>query len=106
MNVTIEISTINVFIDRYPANLENILKDILMPTVQEIKDAIFAEAQEVATKIAELEASIQALKDQIANGSPATEQDLQDILEGVKGIFNTAPPSDEQPVDPGSTIEP
>jgi Skp family chaperone for outer membrane proteins len=57
-----------------------------MSTVQEIKDAfqalsdtVDAERAEVVGFLTGLKAEIQALKDQIAAGSPATQADLDDI---------------------------
>lgn len=61
-----------------------------MATKQEVLDAIAAEKLEVTTAITNLNSQIQALKDQIANGSPVTAADLDDILNSVHDIFTPA----------------
>lgn len=55
------------------------LRRLIMATKQEVLDAIEAEKNEVLSEI-------QKLKDQIANGSPVTAADLDDIVNAVKGI--------------------
>lgn len=106
MNVTVSVSNVNIFVDRCPESLINTIKEIIMPTVQEIKDAIAAESQEVAARIAELQAKIEVLLNQASNGGAATEQELQEILDGVKSIFNPTQPGGEQPTDPTDPVDP
>jgi len=59
----------------------------IMATLEEVKAAIAAEKAEVAAKIAELTASIESLEAELANGTPVTAEDLQALVDGVKGIF-------------------
>ena len=59
----------------------------IMATLQQVKDAVAAEAAEVKTKVDQLEADVQALKDQIAAGTAATAADLDDLLTQVQNIF-------------------
>jgi flagellar hook-associated protein FlgK len=73
-------------------DLETTRKQI-MATLQEVQDAVAAEAAEVTAKVNELMAEIQALKDQIANGTGVTPEDLDALLASVNAIF-TAPPAD------------
>jgi len=61
-----------------------------MATLQELKDAVAAEAAEVKARVDALEAEVQSLKDIIAAGGTITEAQLDEVLVGVKGIF-TAP---------------
>ncbi len=65
-----------------------------MATKQDVLDAIAAEKAAVTAKldaqtaqITDLNTQIQALKDQIANGSPVTPADLDDIVSAVHDIF-------------------
>ena len=51
---------------------------------QQLKDAIAAETAEVT-------AAIQALRDQLANGTQITDQDLADLQEDVAGVTNVLP---------------
>jgi TRAP-type mannitol/chloroaromatic compound transport system substrate-binding protein len=71
-------------------------KEQIMATLQEVKDAVAAEAAEVTAKVNELMAEIQALKDQIANGTNVTPEDLDALLASVNAIF-VAPPVDPVP---------
>lgn len=59
----------------------------IMITLQEIKAAIAAEGQQVTTRLNELAAEIQGLKDQLASGTVVTEADMQDLLDSVNAIF-------------------
>lgn len=59
----------------------------IMATLEEVKAAIAAEKVEVAAKIAALTASIESLEAELANGTPVTAEDLQALVDGVKGIF-------------------
>lgn len=63
------------------------LKELIMATKQEVLDAIAAEKQEVITAVNDLNTQIQALKDQIASGSPVTAADLDEITAAVHDIF-------------------
>ena len=58
-----------------------------MATLQEVKDAIAEEKTQVLNKLTELNTEIQALKDQIAAGSPVTVADLDDLKAAVNDIF-------------------
>lgn len=59
----------------------------IMASLQEVKDAIAAEKQEVLDGVKALNDQIQALKDQIANGTPVTAADLDEIVSSVHDIF-------------------
>lgn len=62
----------------------------IMATVQQLKDAVAAEAAEVKARIDSLEAEVKALKDQIAAGGTITEAQLDDVLTSIQGIFTPA----------------
>jgi len=68
------------------------LRRLLMATKQDVLAAIAAEKTQVLEAITELENQIQALKDQIAAGTPVTEADLDDIVSAVNDVFIPAPP--------------
>jgi len=74
-----------------------ILRELIMATKQEVLDAVAAEAAEVAAKVNELLAEIEALK----NAGGATPADLDELKAAVENIFN-APvvPPVEPPVVP------
>lgn len=64
-----------------------------MITKQDVLDAIAAEKAEVTAKldaqtaqVNDLNAQVQALKDQIATGSPVTAADLDEIVAAVHDI--------------------
>lgn len=61
--------------------------ETIMATLQDVKDAIAAEKAEITSKLADLDKQIQDLKDQIANGSPVTAADLDEIVSNVHDIF-------------------
>lgn len=61
-----------------------------MATLQEVKDAVAAEAAEVTAKVNELLAEIQRLNDLIAAGGGVTAGDLDALKASVEAIF-TAP---------------
>jgi flagellar hook-associated protein FlgK len=61
--------------------------ETIMATLQQVRDAVAAEGQEVANRLNELATEIQSLKDQIANGNPVTEADLDTLLTDVQNIF-------------------
>jgi len=63
------------------------LRRILMATKSEVLQAIADEKAQVSEAINELDVQIQALKDQIANGSAVTAADLDDITTAVHDIF-------------------
>ena len=58
-----------------------------MATLLEVKDAIAAEKAEVLAAVTGLNDQVQALKDQIAAGSPVTAADLDDLVSQVHDIF-------------------
>lgn len=66
---------------------QNEIRSLIMASKQEVLDAIAAEKAEVAQKLTDLETQIQALKDQIAAGSPVTAEDLDEIVAAVNDIF-------------------
>jgi len=63
------------------------LRRILMATKQEVLDAIAAEKAEVTQALNDFGAQIQALKDQLAQGTAITSADLDDIENAVHEIF-------------------
>lgn len=72
------------------------LRRLIMATKQDVLAAIAAEKTQVLEAITELENQIQALKDQIAAGTPVTAEDLDDIVSAVNDIFIPAPPVDPE----------
>jgi flagellar hook-associated protein FlgK len=66
-------------------------KEQIMATLQEVQDAVAAEAAEVTAKVNELTAEIQRLNDLIAAGGAVTAADLDALKASVEAIF-TAPP--------------
>jgi predicted nucleic acid-binding Zn-ribbon protein len=67
---------------------------LIMGTKQELEEAIAAERAEVQGALASLKTEIQALKDQIASGSPVTPADLDNLIAAVKDISEPqAPPA-------------
>lgn len=58
-----------------------------MATVQDVKDAIAKEAEQVKQRLDELASTVQALRDQVANGSAATPEQLDELKVAVEGIF-------------------
>lgn len=69
------------------AVVETNLKEFIMATKQEVLDAVAEEGNEVAVKIAELQAKIDEL---IAAGGGATAADLEEIKLAVQNIFTPA----------------
>jgi len=63
------------------------LRRILMATKQEVLDAIAEEKAQVLTAVEDFNQQIQALKDQIAEGTAITPADLDDIASAVHDIF-------------------
>jgi hypothetical protein len=78
-----------------------LLRTRKMATVQQLKDAIAAEAAEVKVKLDELEATVTALRDQIAAGGSVTEAQLDEVLLGVQSIFTPAAEAPPEGVPPG-----
>jgi hypothetical protein len=60
---------------------------LIMATKQEVLDAIAAEKAEVGAKIEALDLQIQALQEQIAQGTAITAADLDEIQNAVHDIF-------------------
>lgn len=58
-----------------------------MATKQEVLDAIAAEKSQVLQAVTDLNAQIQALKDQIEQGQAVTPADLDEIAAAVNDIF-------------------
>ena len=70
-----------------------LIKDeIIMATLQEVKDAVASEAAEVTAKVNELLVEIQRLNDLIAAGGSVTAADLDELKAAVEAIF-VAPPA-------------
>jgi hypothetical protein len=70
-----------------------LIKDeIIMATLQEVKDAVAAEAAEVTAKVNELLVEIQRLNDLLAAGGSVTAADLDELKASVEAIF-VAPPA-------------
>jgi len=65
----------------------NKLRRDIMATLAEVKQAISDEKAEVAQALTDLNKQIQDLKDQIANGTPVTASDLDDVISAVHDIF-------------------
>jgi hypothetical protein len=63
----------------------------IMASVQDLIDAATAEKAQVAARLAELSAQVQALRDQIAAGSAATPEQLDLVLQAITDIFTPAP---------------
>lgn len=63
--------------------------EAVMASLEQVRDAVAAEAAEVKAHVDALGAEIQALKDQIANGGTVTEADLDQLLTDVNNIFTT-----------------
>lgn len=76
----------NVAMARIERTINSILDKevIIMATLQEVKDAIAAEAAEVTAKVNELEAKIVLL---IAAGAGASAADLDELKTMVENIF-------------------
>lgn len=58
-----------------------------MVTAEEVKDAVEADAAEVAAKVNVLLAEVQALKAQAATGKPVKPADLDEVLESIQSLF-------------------
>ena len=70
-----------------------LIKDeIIMATLQEVKDAVASEAAEVTAMVNELLAEIQRLNDLLAAGGSVTAADLDELKASVEAIF-VAPPA-------------
>lgn len=68
-----------------------------------IKTASAEEKAQVATKLAELNATVQELKDQVANGGSTEQLDglilkAQGIIADIKGIYEPTTEEEEPPV--------
>jgi hypothetical protein len=57
-----------------------------MPTRQDIDDAKQAIKQAISDAAARVSASIQELKDELANGTPVTAEDLADLKADVDAL--------------------
>jgi len=68
------------------------LMEAIMGAKEQILQAIADEQAQVAAGIAALNAQIQALRDQLAAGTPITEADLEEIKNAVQNIFT--PPTE------------
>jgi hypothetical protein len=64
----------------------------IMASVQDLIDAATAEKAQVSAKLADLTAQVQALRDQIAAGSAATPEQLDQVLEAITNIFTPDTP--------------
>lgn len=59
----------------------------IMSTLQDVKDAIAQEKQEVTDKLAEVNATIEELKKQIADGTAVTPEQFDELKAGINNIF-------------------
>lgn len=59
------------------------IERLIMATKQEVLDAIAAETAQVSAKIAELNATIQALQDQINSGNSADNDEIKAAVENI-----------------------
>ena len=66
--------------------------EAIMGAKEQILQAIADEQAQVAAGVAALNAQIQALRDQLAAGTPITEADLEEIKNAVQNIFT--PPTE------------
>ena len=66
---------------------QTLIKEVIMTTKEEVLAAVADEKNEVALKLAELQAKIDEL---IAAGTGATAADLEEIKLAVQGIFTPA----------------
>lgn len=64
------------------------LENKLMAKLEDVKVAAAEEKAQVAEAIATLEAKVKALQDQIGSGEVVTPEQLDDVVNEVKGIFN------------------
>jgi len=69
----------------------------IMATLDEVKAAVAAEAQQVKDRVDALEAQVVALQEQVAAGGAATAADLDGLIVSIQGIFTPATPADPQP---------
>lgn len=58
-----------------------------MANLQDVKDAIAQEKADIAQKLTELNATVEELKAQIANGGAVTPADLDALIASVHDIF-------------------
>jgi hypothetical protein len=94
--ITLTLTDVELSNQSVVVNLLNILiarTDILMTSVQDIRDAAAAEKAEVQAKLDELAAKIQALMDAQAGGTLVSEADMASILTDVQNIFVATPNS-------------
>lgn len=75
-----------------------------MATKEEVLAAIQAEKEQVLTAVSDLNTQIQALKNQIAQGSAVTPADLDGIIAAVNNIF--VPTADQQEAPAPTTDTP
>ena len=73
------------------SNFQKLMEEI-MGAKEQILQAIADEQAQVAAGVAALNAQIQALRDQLAAGTPITEADLEEIKNAVQNIFT--PPTE------------
>lgn len=76
-----------------------------MATIQDVQAAIDAEKAQVQVRLDELQASIVALQEQVAAGSAATPEQLDELVSAVQNIFSPEvvvepAPEPEVPVEP------
>jgi hypothetical protein len=85
--------SVNARLDDIVLTLSNfaISQGNIMASVQDLIDAANAEKAQVAARLAELSAQVQALRDQIAAGSAATPEQLDLVLQAITDIFTPAP---------------
>lgn len=64
----------------------------IMSELADVKKAIADERAEVQAKLAALATEVQALKDQIASGTPVTSTDLDELITEIKDISEPSTP--------------
>lgn len=65
--------------------------ECIMASIQELKDAVANEAAEVKTRLDELQEHIEALQEQLAAGENITAADLDEVKLAIENIFTPAP---------------
>lgn len=74
------------------------MEEHIMATIQQVKNAIVAKADEVKARVDALQAEVQALKDSAANGGTITEAQLDEVVTAIENIFTPLVPSPVPPV--------
>lgn len=67
--------------------INNNKQEKIMATLDEVKAAIAQEKQEVMDKLASVNAELESLKEQLANGTVVTAADLDELKGLINDIF-------------------